>query len=298
MKIAVIALAVAAFLLLTALILLILLRNRRVKKLAGNVEACLRTGKMTPYCLRDDWLAPLQNEISDLENRLALEKQHTAETLSQSAAFVSDVSHQLKTPLAGIRLYCEMRAAEDPTPYTEKELALIDKTERLIAGLLRYQRLQTEGVRFVFAPHSLAQIVREQVSELRPLFGEKRFSLTGDVVLRCDRQWLGEAVGNVLKNACEHTAPDGSVDVRISEAEGFINLRISDDGGGVPEAQLPMLFQRFYKAETAAPGSTGLGLAITKAVVEKHHGSVAAENGEKGLVVTLCLPQVEGNRKI
>lgn len=290
--------AAAFFVLAAALAALLLRRNARVKRLTESAEQYLRTGEPTPVCLREDRLAALQNAVADLQTRLELEKQRTARSLAESAAFTAEVSHQLKTPLAGIRLYCEMLAAEDPTGYTEKELQLIEKTERLVAGLLRYQRIRTDGAAFAPEACRLEQLAQSAIGELRPLFPQKQILLSGGAAARCDRQWMTEAIGNVVKNACEHTAPAGTVRIGIEESDGVASLCVSDDGGGVPEAQLPFLFDRFFKAGNAAPASTGLGLAVTKAVAEKHHGAVSAVNGEKGLTVTICLPQFDGSRKL
>ena len=295
---ATIAFAVLSALLLVLLAAVLYCRKRREERLSEQIELYLQNGTLTPCSLKENAFARLQNDICELENRLELEKQHSADVVAESAAFVSDVSHQLKTPLAGIRLYCEMRAATDDTGYTEKELQLIGKTERLVAGLLKYQRIVTNGISFNMTPCKLQTLVNDQIGELRSLFPQKRITLEGEAELRCDPQWLGEAVLNVIKNACEHTAQDGEIDIAITKSEGTVFISVADNGGGVPDAQLPMLFDRFYKAENASPEGTGLGLSITKAITEKHHGTVTAANNGRGLSVTLCLPVIEGNRKL
>ena len=288
-------LSAALFVLLAALLFF---RKRREERLSEQIESYLQTGALTPCSLKENAFARLQNDICELENLLELEKRHSADVAGESAAFVSDVSHQLKTPLAGIRLYCEMRAATDDTGYTQKELQLIGKTERLVAGLLKYQRIVTNGVAFHMTPCNIQTLINGQIGELRSLFPQKRITLAGEAELRCDPQWLGEAVLNVVNNACEHTARDGEIDITVTKTEGTVFISVADNGGGVPDVQLPMLFDSFYKAENASPEGTGLGLSITKAITEKHHGTVTAANNGRGLTVTLCLPVIEGNRKL
>ncbi|MBR1810901.1 MAG: HAMP domain-containing histidine kinase [Clostridia bacterium] len=298
MNLPVIILSVAVGALFILLIVLTVRRNRRTDTLADSIEDYLQTGKRTIFSVRDDRLARLQNNINDLESRLELEKQNTAADNRRNADFVADVSHQLKTPLAGIRLYCEMLAAEDRTDYSAKELLLIEKTEKLIAGLLKFQKLQADSFAFDFREHSLLRLAEEQLHDFRPLFPQKQFSVRGDAVLRCDADWLGEALGNVIKNACEHTKADGRVDILIEQSENFVTLTVSDNGGGVPEEQLPKLFERFFRSANALPTGAGLGLAISRAIVEKHHGTVSAENGAEGLHIIMCFPILDGNIKL
>ena len=120
----------------------------------------------------------------------------------------------------------------------------------------------------------------------------------GNGSLRTDKAWLREALGNVIKNACEHTKADGKVDITIEQAEKSVSVIIEDNGGGVPENELPMLFRRFHRTENASPDSAGIGLSITKAIVEKHHGTITAEKSEKGLRVSMCFPIIDANLKL
>lgn len=271
--------------------------RRRLRRLTEQAQQFLMTGEHLHYSTDDDAFAPLQNALCDLEDRVLLEQSHMAEALRRNAALISDISHQLKTPLAGIRLYCEM-AESGETIYRQKQLRLVEKMERLISGLLRLEKLRSDAYVMHFAPHDMANLLREVVRELYPLFPEKRICVTGSCMLRCDGAWLSEAVGNLVKNACEHTAPDGQVMVRCEKSERAVLLQIEDDGGGVEAKELPLLFYRFHRTENASPDSAGLGMAIAKAIVEKHHGTIGAENGERGLRVTICLPVLEGTEKI
>ncbi|MBR0537406.1 MAG: HAMP domain-containing histidine kinase, partial [Clostridia bacterium] len=215
----------------------------------------------------------------------------------KNAEFAADVSHQLKTPLAGLRLYCELDE-ENGNANAEKELRLIEKMERLVAELLKLQKIRADSFDFIFEDAALELLTEETFAAFRPLYPQKRFELSGAAVLRCDRAWLGEALSNIVKNACEHTPENGWISAAIENGDESVILTLEDNGGGVPASELPHLFERFYKAKNASPESTGLGLAITKEIVSKHHGTVTAENAEKGLRLTLCFPKIDANRKI
>lgn len=280
----------------SAVMLMLYLRNRKGQdSLAEGINRFIAKGDVTPFSTRDSRIARLQNSISELEELLALERSNAVAEARKNADFVADISHQLKTPLAGLRLYCEMEQAASQTAYTEKELELIEKMEKLIFSLLRLEKLRSDAYVMDFQDAELHEEFSALIDEYHHLFPEKKYSVTGIASLRCDKAWLCEAVGNIIKNASEHTAPDGKIRVAIEKSDKSVIITVEDDGGGLPEEQLPLVFKRFYRASDAAPDSAGIGLAITRAVVEKHHGTVSAENGRSGLRVTICLPVIDGS---
>lgn len=269
-------------------------RKRDLARLTESVEQYIANGSPTHFSTKDNAFAPLQNAVSDLENRLEVEKRRTKTESEKNSAFIADISHQLKTPMAGLRLYCEMEHNANPTEHTEKELQLIEKTEKLIYQLILLEKLKSDSYPMEFRLHETREIADDVVRDFAVLFPEKHYSVTGSGSLRCDGVWLGEALGNLVKNASEHTASDGSVAVTIENGERSTHITVADNGGGVPEEELPFLFTRFYKTKNAVPGSAGIGLAITKAIAERHHGTITAENRGGGLSVVICFPHIDG----
>lgn len=288
-------LAGIALLLLALLWLAVIIAGDRAnrKKLAAlqrKIEVFMQSGKEPAFSLKDDEYAELENSIAELAHLTAVQREAVQKENRDTVDFIADVSHQLKTPLASIRLYSELQSG----PHTDKQLALIDHMEKLIYSLLRLQKLRAGAYELKFMPHELGMLIREVWEELTPLYTQKRFSISGDsALLRCDEYWMGEAIKNLLKNACEHTSEDGTICVGLTHLEKSILVTVEDDGGGVSGEELPRLFRRFYSPSRQKNG-TGLGLAITRAIVEKHHGSVSAENAGGGLRVTVCLPLLDG----
>ena len=269
-------------------------RKRDIEALAKSVEHYIEKGEPLDFSTKDNCFALLQNSFSDLQNLIELEKHNTAVQSEKNTEFISDVSHQLKTPLAALRLYCEMEHARRPGEHTEKELQLIEKMEGLIYRLLRLEKIRSDSYVMDFQFYDTAEIVNTLIADFHPLFPKKHFTLTGGGRMRCDRDWISEALGNLIKNAAEHTAEDGNIRITVDTSEKSTTITVSDDGGGVPEAELPKLFTRFHKTENASPNSAGIGLAITKAIVEKHHGTISAENRDKGFCVIMCFPHIDG----
>ena len=283
---------VSAVLLIISIILLI--NNRKIHKDIDKLSTAIENEKLTEYSTADNHFSRLHNAVADLENRLRLERSNTARESKKNSEFISDISHQLKTPLAAMRLYVEMEHSESPNEHTEKELQLIDKMENLIYKLLRLEKIKSDSYVMDFAFCEVSEIANEVVNEFRPLFPNKQYIVTGESCFRLDKAWMSEAFGNVIKNASEHTLDDGEVEVIIKNCEQSTNISIKDNGGGVPEEELTKLFLRFHRTENANPNSAGIGLAITKAIVEKHHGTITAENTGEGLNVIMCFPHIDG----
>ena len=293
-----ICITVILFLATIILIILNARKNKQINNLKENIESFVEGGERTEYSTADSNFARLQNTVAELENLLLLEKSNSESQAKSNADFVADISHQLKTPLAGLRLYCEMEQGSTPTAYTEKELQLIAKMESLVFNLLKLEKIKSDAYTMDFTEHSLDEIVGEIVGNFKSMFPEKVFENNGTAVFRFDKEWMNEAIGNIIKNACEHTEADGKIAVSVSQSEGSITLVIEDNGGGVPKEQLPLLFNRFYRADNASPESAGIGLAISKAIFEKHHATVTAENGKNGLKITARFPLISANIKL
>ena len=286
-------------LIISVTIIILYVRNKKeVLKLSQKIDSFLHSGERINISTKDNAVAALQNSLADLENKLVLEQENTRAQAKKHTDFIADVSHQLKTPLAGLKLYCEMDKAQNTSSYSEKELQLIDKMENLIKSLLRLEKLRSDTYTMNFSEQKAENILGELKGEFEHLFPEKEFVFSGNAVFRCDKGWLSEALGNIIKNAGEHTPADGKVSVIAEDGDKSVLFTIQDNGTGIEEKDLPKLFDRFYKAENASADSAGIGMSIAKAVVEKHHGTIFAENTETGLRVVICLPKFDGEIKI
>ena len=234
----------------------------------------------------EDELSLLRNEIYkttvSLRETSELSKKENA-ALTRS---LEDISHQLKTPLASLRLFVEM----DESAHMAEELGQIERMEKLIGSLLRLEKLCVDGYEFTFTEQAVRPLIENAWESLRALWPKKHMEIEGDAALRCDGKWLGEAFQNLLKNACEHTAEDGQIWAIIEQTEHTFYCSVEDNGGGVREKDLPHLFERFYRSEDQSQSGSGLGLAIVKEIVYRHHGHVSAENGQNGLRINLEIP--------
>lgn len=280
---------ISAVLLLVVIVLAVklLLQRKRLQDLAESMEDYLsKGGEPAPFSLREDAVAPVENAASELENRIAVLTERLREENERTSSLTADISHQLKTPLASLRLFVEM----DESAHMAEELGQIERMERLIGSLLRLEKLCADGYEFTFTEQAVRPLIKNAWDNLHALWPGKQLHIEGDALIRCDGKWLSEAFQNLLKNACEHTAEDGQIWVIIEQTEHTFYCSVEDNGGGVREKDLPHLFERFYRSEDQAQSGSGLGLAIVKEIVYRHHGHVSTENGKNGLRINLEIP--------
>ena len=267
-----------------------LYRERRIRTMSEKIEDCLSgNGSMLDVALEEDNLARLQNAVCDTQQALSRQRELYAQECARTSNLTADISHQLKTPLTTLRLYTEL----DNAPHSEESLTQIQRMEDLIQALLRLERLCADGYAFSFETADAEDILWDQWQSLQPLFPGKTLTISGSAVIRCDEKWLGEAFLNLLKNACEHC--NSSIHVHLERTEAAFFCTVEDDGGGVSPAELPHLFERFYRSENQKGNGVGIGLAIVKEIVIRHHGTITAENGERGLRMTISMPMLDRN---
>lgn len=278
--------------LLAALLLFCLIKSvrygREAVRLHDQIMRFLNGEIKSPsFSVKDDRFAMFENAVTELEARLLQSEENTLEEERKNERLLVDISHQLKIPIAGLKLYCEM----DGGAHLELKLRLLNRMEHLIGSLLRLERLRADGYDFHFEMRELSGIAREAITRVSPLFPGRFIEVSGTSELHCDEAWMCEGFMNLIKNACEHTREGGRISVTIEQAESSVFCAVQDDGGGVPPGELGSLFRRFFRstASTAREGA-GVGLAIVRAIIEKHHGTISAQNAHGGLRVTFCLP--------
>ncbi|MGE5244030.1 MAG: ATP-binding protein [Betaproteobacteria bacterium] len=221
--------------------------------------------------------------------------------------FVANVSHELRTPLTAIRGYVEALAEGDATP--EEHRQFIDvitrhtlRMERLVRDLLRLARLEAGQESLDLSDCDTRGLIQGVVDDLTPTLEARGQKVAVEIepaaeALRGDLAKLHDALRNLVANATTY-APEGStITIEARTEDGRILLMVSDEGPGIPEADLPRVFERFYRVDKSRardPGGTGLGLSIVKHLVTLHGGEVRAENRpEGGARVTIAIPRTE-----
>jgi signal transduction histidine kinase len=239
-----------------------------------------------------------KDELGTLARSFNQMADQVEEIITTLRRFVSDAAHEIHTPLTALHTNLEL-ARQDAQAGTDEHIVLaqaqVGRLETLTGGLLDLSRLESGTQAPQFAPVSLQRLVSE-VSELYASRAEQAgvaFELSTPETQVCvlgEEAELRAALANLLDNALKFTPQGGRIWLGCRQEDGMAVLWVEDTGIGIPEADLPLLFQRFHRGRNAAayPGS-GLGLAIVKAIVERHGGQVQAERTEPGARFTLGL---------
>ncbi|MEU0090399.1 HAMP domain-containing sensor histidine kinase [Kribbella sp. NPDC006257] len=219
----------------------------------------------------------------------------------QRKAMVSDVAHELRTPLANIKGY--LVASEDGVVPLDKALvtSLLEEAgllERLIVDLQDLALADAGMLRLHPEPRDLGDLVQQVVSAHRPAADDAGVTLSADVTgvaaAIVDSARIRQALGNLVSNAIRFTDSGGEVQVGVRREGNGYHLTVTDNGAGIAPEHLPHLFDRFYRAEhsrSRTTGGSGLGLAITKHLVEAHHGTITVTSTpEQGSTFTIKIP--------
>lgn len=201
---------------------------------------------------------------------------------------ISDISHQLKTPLAALNIYNGLLQDEDIDASTVKEFAdlseqELDRIETLVQNLLKITKLDAGSIVFEKRPENIADMMQNLKLHFayRAQQEQKELVLSGpdNISLFCDRSWLSEAIGNLIKNALDHTKNGDAIRIEWRALPSTVQIIIKDNGCGIHPEDLPHIFKRFYRSRFSKDTQgLGLGLPLAKAIVEAHDGTIEVDS--------------------
>lgn len=248
-----------------------------------------------------------ESRLSALENRLArylaassLSARQVQGQKDQVSAWISDISHQTKTPVANVLLYTQLLAEQPLTPQGKDCVHAIaaqaEKLQALIQALVKTSRLEN-GI-LVLHPQmgEIAPVVQRAVAQYAPRAAEKGLTLTAEAVEGTavfDPKWTEEALCNLLDNAVKYTPPGGAVRVEVRSYELFAAVCVIDTGPGIPESEQAQIFERFHRApEAYQQAGVGIGLYLTRQIAASQGGYVRVNSAPgKGSTFSLYLPR-------
>ena len=248
-------------------------------------------------------------QLQDLYAKLELANAELRAMSGRKSEFVSIVSHDLRTPLAAIGAFVDnllegMRGPlnEDQRQYLERIKANVARMVRMIADLLDLAKIEAGTIQFEPKAMSLVHFVDNLVENLHPVAKNKSITLRMmaegmDFMVHGDSDKLSQILTNLVHNACKFTPAGGEVRIELKAApEGFVQVCVADTGCGIPEAEIPHVFEKFYRGTSSSPEGrgVGLGLAIATHFVTLHQGRIWVESKEhEGSRFYFTLPRVE-----
>ena len=225
-----------------------------------------------------DQLATMLQAKNDTE-------QKTKEFLKNT---ISDISHQLKTPLSALMMYQEIIENEPDNPETVKEFSFkigtaLKRIEQLIQSMLKITKIDAGSIYFEKSNYSISNILNHAINELttRANNEKKEIVINGDLeqMLYCDIEWTGEAIGNIVKNALDHTDAGGKITISCERTPVMIRIFITDNGHGIAGEDIHHIFKRFYRSKnTSDSQGIGLGLPLAKVIIEGQGGILSVQS--------------------
>lgn len=233
-------------------------------------------------------LSILKNEISKTTTMLRQVADNSVKDKLNLKDSLGDISHQLKTPLTSITIMIDnILDSPDMDEKTRKKFLINIKREILninflVMSLLKLSKFDANVVKFNKESVYLKDIIIESIKNVSMIKELKNITIkvSGDdnIKLLCDFKWQVESITNILKNSIEHTKEYGTVEVNYSENKLYTRILIKDNGKGINSDDLPHIFDRFYKGKNGSDDSFGIGLSLSKTIIEKEGGSITVKS--------------------
>lgn len=286
---------IAAGITFSLIIISVLFFTRWRYKQIENLNEYLKRINSGDYALdvRDN----LEGELSILKSELykvtvMLRQQNDTLTREKSklSDAISDISHQLKTPLTSMFMMTDLLCTsslpdEKRVEFTRRMRAQLERLQWLVTSLLKLAKLDARTVKFNPCAASFKELAQMALEPLLIPIELKDQSIViddNDSRVICDKSWTIEALINILKNCVEHTPEHGSICVSCSDNPLYTQINIRDSGPGIDEADLPHIFKRFYRGKNAADDSIGIGLSMSSAIIQEQGGTIDARNRTEG----------------
>ena len=240
--------------------------------------------------MKEDTGSALGDSIYKAVVLLREEREQAQRAKENLADNMADLSHQLKTPAASIGLTLSLLKKKAWDEETKQDIGRMEgqvgRLQRLVGTMLTLSKLDAGVLELEEKAFDLEEMLVDAVQPFVRQMEEKGicFGIQGadGISLSGDFGWCSEAFGNIIKNCVEHTPERGDISIVCRDNPIYTEIVIQDSGGGFDEADLPHLFERFYRGAGSSKDSVGIGLALSKSIIEKENGTVTAENAKTG----------------
>ncbi len=285
-------LSILFIIIITLYVYFVINKSKRTKKINKIIELISKINKrnfdidIEDYT--EDELSILKQEVYKTSLMLRSEADNSLKDKLNLKDSLSDISHQLKTPLTSITIMIDnILDNEEMDSKTRRKFLINIKREIininfLVQNLLKLSKFDANVIKFNKDEVLIKDIVDEAIKKVSALSELKGVSIkvSGDKgsTIKCDFMWEVEALSNIIKNSIEHIEKDGFVEVNYTKNKVYSRILIRDNGVGINSEDLPYIFDRFYKGKNTSKDSVGIGLALSKSIIEKDNGSISVKS--------------------
>ena len=247
----------------------------------------------------------LKDKTTQLKEENNLLRSQIEREAAETKTLVTDISHQLKTPLASLKMCYEIADTSSFTKEEQQSFLMqgkneVTKLENLTKSLVQLSRLETNMIRLEPVKASLKKTIQGAVSSVYMKAYQKHITLSvnefRDEEIIQDPRWTQEALVNVLDNAVKYSAPDSAIDIRVDPMVSYFLIEIEDEGIGIPREERGQIFKRFYRGRTSfvqEVDGSGVGLYLTRKILEEQGGSICVKKGKKGSIFQITFPKTQ-----
>lgn len=284
----------------TILLLLFVIRNRRIyRKINMILEQLIEGRKLDDIPLNESELSLFYHQIKMIAHKLDFEIGRADSEKEQIKQLISNISHQLKTPLANVMMYEELLGSKDlekeqQLEFLHKLKTQTKKIDWLLESLFKMSKLEQNVIEFDLKKEGIKETIRNAVSAVYEKAEEKNIDIHvmefEDIVLFHNPKWTMEVFVNILENAIKYTS-FGLIEISFERLETYSIIHIKDNGTGISKEDIPHIFERFYRSKKAEQTEgSGIGLYLSKMILEKEKGylTVKSEPG-KGSIFSVFL---------
>jgi len=267
-------------------------RYNQLKKLADRLDSMMHYRTPIPFEeYKEGELSILQSELSKMTNKLVEQAQRLEEDKSYLSDAMTDISHQLRSPLTSSQLILNFLMDSDITDERRMELLhelrqLLTHINWLIEAMLKMAKMDANTAYLKAERVKLIELVKKAAEPIMiPMELHNQIldmHIEDNIYVNVDTTWTCEAILNVLKNCMEHIDDGGCITVEARENNLYVEISVRDNGCGFEKEDLPHIFERFYKGKNSVSQSVGIGLALAKMIITSQNGTIKAENGYGG----------------
>lgn len=239
-------------------------------------------------------------ELEKLETATAFQLEESKKQKKELQEMISEITHQIKTPLSNLKMYCEMLSEEGASfsrQSNEVMKSQLIKLEFLLDTLVKASRLETDMIRLEPENSRVLETLAAAVNNVMRKAELKKIEISVDcrpcVLLFHDRKWTAEAIENILDNAVKYTPENGSIHISVHPGEMYTEIRIQDTGKGIAPAHINDIFKRFYREKSVSQTEgLGLGLYLARYIIALQKGYISVRSTPgKGSRFSVCLPK-------
>lgn len=286
-----------------SLILLYLKHEKAQNKEIKKITKCIEEINKKNYAINidensEDELSILKNELYKITIMLKEDAENSKKDKLKLKDSLSDISHQLKTPLTSINIMLD-NILDNPDMDNNTKKKFIQNIKREITNIsslateiLKLSKFDASVIKFEKEQVFINDLVKSAISNVEMMAELKNINIEvnnqDNIKLVCDAKWQIEAITNILKNCIEHSKEDSTITIDIDSNKIYKQITIKDNGEGIDEKDLPHIFERFYKGKNSSKDSVGIGLALAKTIIEKDNGSIKVDS-KKGKQTTFVI---------